>query len=579
MITPSSLRNTRLFASLPDGELETIAARAADVRLRHGEWLIQEGEVPAFFVLLEGRLAVLKSIGGVESQINTYEPGDFAGELPLLLGSPAVASLRALDGPCRVARLEGRDFNELIVQSDTLSSAVMRAMAHRVGHLRQLGSEPPPPAVTVIGSRLDLTCHDTRDFLARNGVSYAWLDPENPLDVKSIHDQDLDGRLPVVRLVDGRKLVAPDLRSLAVAVGLRTVPARDRYDVIIVGGGPAGLAAAVYGASEGLSTLLVERVATGGQAGTSSRIENYLGFPAGLSGDELSARARQQAERFGADMVVGRAARALSPASKPAESHLVVLDDELEIACDAVILAVGVEWRRLGIPGVERFAGRGLFYGAARTEALSMRGKTIHLIGGGNSAGQAAMLFANYAEHVTLLVRGPALAASMSDYLSRQLATKSNITVQLNTEVIACAGDQSLRTLTLLDRRSHSEREEASDGVFVFIGAEANTDWLPDVIQRDHLGYLCTGANVDADRWGLRRDPFLLETSVPGIFAAGDARSGSIKRVAASVGEGSMAIAFVHQHRADPTVGGLLPSSAAADGSGRLTGIAKVHTR
>jgi len=545
------LRVSSLFAALPEDELTSIAARAADVRLSEGEWLIQEGEAPAFFVLLEGRLAVVKSVAGVDSQINAYEPGDFFGELPLLLGSAAVVGLRALES-CRAARFDGADFRELIVQCDALSGAVMRAMARRVGHLQQIASEAPSSAVTVLGSRLDLACHDLRDFLARSGVSYSWWDPDEPPAAERIAAEGPSTeRLPVIVLADGSRLVAPDLRTLADAVGLRTTPAHDAYDVVIVGGGPAGLAAAVYGASEGLSTLMVERTAVGGQAGTSSRIENYLGFPAGLSGDDLSGRARQQAERFGAELVVARTAQELMSADATSDAHVVRLEDGVEIAARAVVLAMGVEWRRLGIPGVERFTGRGVFYGAARTEALSMRGKRVHLIGGGNSAGQAAMLFSNYAEQVSLLVRGPGLAASMSTYLTRQLNSKANIAVELNTEVLACSGEQSLRSLTLRDRERATEREVDSDGLFVFIGAVAETEWLGDALQRDRLGFLCTGSHVHAANWPLERDPMLLETSVPGVFAAGDTRSESIKRVASSVGEGSMAIAFVHQHLAE----------------------------
>jgi thioredoxin reductase (NADPH) len=549
MITGETLRPWPLFHGLPDCELDAIAGRAADVHLAPGEWLIQEGEVAAFFVLLEGRLAVMKSLAGVPTQISAYRPGAFFGELPLLLGSPAVAGLQAVQ-PCRVARFDERDFRELIVQCDAMSGAVMRAMARRVGHLQQLGSEAKTAAVTIVGSRLDPACHDLRDFLARNRVPYDWLDPGHPdADPRSLPDVPL----PQVRLPDGTVLVAPDLRTLASAVGLPTSPARCSYDVIIVGGGPAGLAAAVYGASEGLSTLLVERAAVGGQAGTSSRIENYLGFPAGLSGDDLSARARQQAERFGAELVVGRTVGALtvSPASL-AQPHRLHLEDGTELSARAVVLATGVAWRRLGAPGVEQLVGRGVYYGAARTEALSMRGKRIQLIGGGNSAGQAAMLFANYADHVTVLVRGPNLAASMSTYLTRQLASQANITVALNTEVIACTGEQSLQAVTVRDRVTGTAREVDSDGLFVFIGAVAQTSWLGSTVQRDRLGYLRTGPAVHADRWPLARDPYLLETSVPGIFAAGDTRSGSVKRVASGVGEGSMAITFIHQHLAQP---------------------------
>jgi thioredoxin reductase (NADPH) len=550
MITAELLRASSLFVNLAEGELVGIAARAADVQLGEGDWLIHEGQLPAFFVLLDGQLAVMKSFGGVDTQINQYEEGDFFGELPLLLGSAAVAGLQALT-QCRVARFDEHDFREVIVSSTSLSGAVMRAMAERVHHLGQLGAEAPSAAVTVVGRGLDPRCHDVRDFLARNGATYLWLDPDDENGAAQIATQSVPlDQLPLVILPDGSRLAAPDFRTLADFVGLHTTPARDIYDVVIVGGGPAGLAAAVYGASEGLSTLLIERTAPGGQAGTSSRIENYLGFPSGLSGDDLSSRARQQAERFGAEIVVARAAQSLVPAGAGSESHRLRLDDNTEVSARAVVLAMGVEWRRLGIAGVERFTGRGLFYGAARTEALSMRGKHVHIIGGGNSAGQAAAMFSDYADTVTLLVRGSSLASSMSSYLSQQLDSKANIRVEVDTEIIGCNGEQTLLALTLRNRASGIEREVESDGLFVFIGATAETAWLDDGVQRDRLGFICTGSAVHNEQWLLERDPMLLETSIPGVFAAGDARSGSIKRVASSVGEGSMAIAFVHQHLA-----------------------------
>ena len=548
MVTADDLRRSPLFDRLTESELRRIAARSADVRLVEGQWLIQEGELPSFFVLLEGRLAVMKSLSGADVQINTYEPGDSFGELPLLLGSPAVASLRALRA-CRVARLDGPDFHELVVQSEALSAAVLRQMSTRVGHLQQVGSEAPPAATVVVGRRHELACHGLRDFLARNGVAYAWWDPDDPQAAEQISAEGIPiDDLPVVVLADGTRLPAPGPRELATAIGLHTTPARSAYDVIVVGGGPAGLAAAVYGASEGLSTLMVERMAPGGQAGTSSRIENYLGFPTGLSGDDLSARARQQAERFGAELVVGRSAAALAPAPSSGGTHTVRLEDGTDLEARTIVLATGVDWRRLDAPGLDRFTGRGVFYGAARTEALSMRGKRVHLVGGGNSAGQAALLFSDYADHVTLLVRGAALAASMSDYLTQQLDAKDNISVLLGTEVVAAAGEASLSTLTVRDRETGAEREVGSDALFVFIGAVADTSWLEGVVQRDDRGFLCAGSAVHGSDWPLTRDPLLLETSVPGVFAAGDVRAGSIKRVASSVGEGSMSIALVHQH-------------------------------
>jgi thioredoxin reductase (NADPH) len=321
-----------------------------------------------------------------------------------------------------------------------------------------------------------------------------------------------------------------------------------------VGGGPTGLAAAVYGASEGLATLLVERIACGGQAGTSSRIENYLGFPAGLSGEELSERATQQAHRLGAELLVARTVTEIVPAEDGGSPHTVVLDDGSRVLARTVILATGVAWRRLDVPGMDRLVGHGVYYGAARAEAMRMRGRTVHLIGGGNSAGQAALLFADYAESVTMLVRGPSLAASMSQYLIEQLDAKGNVTVETNTEVVGVEGEDALEAIDVVTGKDRRRERRRSDGLFVFIGARAETEWLPERIIRDEWGYVCTGRDVmDLLRerppaaWPLKRDPYLLETSVPGILAAGDVRHGSVKRVAAGVGEGSMAIAVVHQ--------------------------------
>jgi thioredoxin reductase (NADPH) len=320
---------------------------------------------------------------------------------------------------------------------------------------------------------------------------------------------------------------------------------------VVVGGGPTGLAAAVYGASEGLRTLLVEREATGGQAGTSTRIENYLGFPSGVSGDDLASRAREQALRLGAEIVVTRSIEAITP---NANCHTVTLDRGRALGARAVILATGVSYRPLLAEGIDAFLGIGVFYGAARTEAAAMRGRDVILVGGGNSAGQAAAFFADYAAKVTILIRGAGLEASMSRYLIDELERKPNVEVRTGGEIAAFAGDERLERVTIRNRADGSIDEVHADAVFIFIGADANTGWLPEQLVRDERGYVCTGRDVTdlmPDSWPLERDPFLLETSVPGIFAAGDVRHGSVKRVASGVGEGSIAIAFVHEHLAE----------------------------
>jgi thioredoxin reductase (NADPH) len=382
--------------------------------------------------------------------------------------------------------------------------------------------------------------------------------------------------MPQVILADGRRLVRPSLCELAEAVGLRTKPEHDAYDVVIIGGGPAGLAAAVYGASEGLRTLLFDRYATGGQAGTSSRIENYLGFPSGLSGDELASRAEAQADRFGAEIVVARDVLRIEPGQP---CHRIVFeastpDGTAAIETHAVVLATGVSYRKLDVPDIDRYLGAGVYYGAARTEARGMRGRDVILVGGGNSAGQAAMYFSNYAKTVTLLIRADDLGASMSQYLIDQLASKDNIRVRPRAEIVGVDGTDHLAGVTIRDRTLGKNVRETIDAIFVFIGADAVSDWLPDSLVRDEHGYVCTGRDVvdliAGERpWPHDRDPFLLETSIAGIFAAGDVRHGSIKRVAAGVGEGSMSIAFVHAYLAslaDSPVHGLANAGPGAIG-------------
>jgi len=553
MITADLLRQVPLLAPLPQAELETLAGLGADIRLRAGDWLIHEGEMASFFVLLEGRTEVVKELDGVARVLTTYLPGSYFGEVPLLLGAPAVAGVRALEAS-RVCAFEAGDFRRLIGGCQNLNREIMKTMATRVGRIQELASAPTAVA-TIIGHRFDLACHHLRDFLARNRIAYKWIDPTRPDLNPGVAPPQPGDAYPVVVLSDGTRLVTPTLRELADKLGLQTKPASATYDLAIVGAGPAGLAAAVYGASEGLCTVLVEREAPGGQAGTSSRIENYLGFPTGVSGAELGLRALQQAQRFGAEIVVAREVTGLD-ADPAGSARAVLLDGGGQVDARSIILTTGVSWRELEAPGCDTLLGRGVYYGAARTEALSCRGQDVFLVGGGNSAGQAAMFFANYAQSVTLLVRGRSLAATMSRYLIDQLATKDNIRVRTEHRVMRVEGGDHVERIVIENRSSGAISTEPAAALFVFIGADAQTEWLPGALIRDERGYVCTGRDVTDlvaahnGHWPLKRDPYLLETSVPGIFAAGDVRHGSIKRVAAGVGEGSMAIAFVHQYLA-----------------------------
>jgi thioredoxin reductase (NADPH) len=361
------------------------------------------------------------------------------------------------------------------------------------------------------------------------------------------------GRDPLLVFPDGSHLLAPSNAEIAEKVGLRTRPGLATYDLVIVGGGPAGLAAAVYGASEGLRTLLVEREAPGGQAGTTSRIENYLGFPSGLTGADLARRAVAQATRLGAELLTARGATALRLEDR---YRLVTLDDGSDVSCEALIVATGVQYRTLEVDGVEPLVGTGIFYGAAITEALACRGQRVAVVGGGNSAGQAAVHLSQFASDVTLLVRGGSIEAGMSAYLVDQLRARPNVTIRLNASVAAVRGTDTLAAITIEDSGAGTREEHPMDALFLFIGALPRTEWLADLVERDSAGFLVTGSALSrasdgrVPGWPLAREPFLLETNVPGIFAAGDVRSRSVKRIAAGVGEGSMAVQFVHQHLA-----------------------------
>ena len=428
----------------------------------------------------------------------------------------------------------------------------------------QSGYRPEFEGIRVIGHKWSATSHAAKDFLARNRVPYLWLDIETSEEACLMMVQaGLDLRkLPVVFFPDGKFLVEPSSAELAEKAGFKVRAEAQYYDLVIVGGGPAGLAASVYGASEGLKTLLIEREATGGQAGMSSRIENYLGFPNGLSGADLAERALRQADRFGVEVLTPAT---VSKIRVEDPYRVLTLEDGSEVSAYAVVVATGVSWRKLDVPGAEQLTGAGVYYGAAMTEAMSCEDSDVYVVGGANSAGQAAMYFSKYARSVTMLVRAKgikpddqergyeALEASMSSYLIDQIKATSNIFVRSCCVVKEVHGEKSLDAITLHDEFKGSDEKVEASALFIFIGAEPHTDWLQGVVQRDNRGFLMAGSDLMKDGkrpsyWKKDRDPFLLETSVPGIFAAGDVRHGSVKRVASGVGEGSIAIQFVHQY-------------------------------
>jgi thioredoxin reductase (NADPH) len=550
MLTPDDIGRVAVFESLEPADRERLCRVAADISLGPGEYAVHEGDEPALFGLLEGRIEAVKLVDGIERVIGERKPGDVLGEISITLGLPHPAGFRAAEAS-RAFRIEPNEYHAVAAAVPDVAKRIGLLASNRITGprgLQSLVSESAPYRAIVLGHRWDPACSELRRFLDRNQIRFKWLQPDVPEEAEEWWDAlPTEGDYPTIRVVDGKTVVRPSPRRVAELLGIATEPASAEYDTVIVGAGPAGLAAAVYGASEGLRTVVVEREAPGGQAGTSSRIENYLGFPSGVSGEELASRALQQGRRLGAEILVTRSTTRVDAATR----H-VHLDGGDVLRARTIILACGVSWRQLEVEGFDRLTGKGVSYGAARSEAPSTHGLDIHIVGAGNSAGQAAMFFSSHARSVTIVHRGDTLDKSMSRYLVDQLATRANIRVLLRTEVAAAHGDTSLEAIDVVDNATGATTRLESGGLFIFIGADAETAWLPPEIALDPKGYVLTGADVSAaDRWELDRDPYLLETSVPGIFACGDVRFSPVKRVAAAVGEGSMAIAFVHQYLRD----------------------------
>jgi len=544
VVTPDEIGQIDLFDGLAPVVREQLARVAADIRLIPGEFAVHEGDPRALLAVLEGRVDTIRRVDGIERVVGGRRVGEVFGEVPLTLATVFPLGFRASE-PTRVIRIEAQDFFTVVGTVPELGVKLGALAGRRIGGLQGIAADRPPARALVVGKRWEPACTEVRRFLDRNQVTFEWINEETP---------DPVGRwggplpspedCPVIRVVGGKTVVHPSMRRIAELLGLATEPVHAEYDTVVVGAGPAGLAAAVYGASEGLRTIVIEREAPGGQAGTSSRIENYLGFPSGVSGEELASRALLQARRLGAEILVTRTITRIDAATRQ-----VHLDGGDVLAARTIILACGVSWRHMAIDGFDRLVGKGISYGAARSEAANTHGRDVQIVGAGNSAGQAALFFASHARSVTILCRGDGLAKSMSRYLIDQIGTHANIDVRFGAEIAGVFGDAALEAIDVRDVAFGDVTRLASGGVFIFIGADAETGWLPPEVALDRHGFVLTGADVRAaGRWDLARDPYLLETSVPGIFAAGDVRFGPVKRVAAAVGEGSMAIAFVHQY-------------------------------
>jgi thioredoxin reductase (NADPH) len=457
VVTAEEIGRVTVFAGLAETDRERLARAAADITLGAGEFAAHEGDERALFAVLEGRIEAVRVVDGIERIVGERNPGDIFGEVPITLGTPFPVGFRAAEAS-RVMRVEPHDYHAVAALAPDVVKAIGALATHRITGprgLQGLSAEPSRPRAFVLGYRWDASCTELRRFLDRNQVPFRWLQPDVAEDAAQWWGAlPADGDYPAIRVASGKTVVRPPLRRVAELLDIATEPAAAEYDTVIVGAGPAGLAAAVYGASEGLHTIVIEREAPGGQAGTSSRIENYLGFPSGVSGEELAIRALQQAKRLGAEILVTRTITRIDAATR----H-VHLDGGDVLRARTIILACGVSWRRLTIEGFDRLAGKGVSYGASRSEAPNTHGLDVHIVGAGNSAGQAAMFFSNHARSVTILCRGDGLEKSMSRYLVDQLAARSNVRVLTRTEVVAAHGETSLEAIDVCNAGRRCRRK------------------------------------------------------------------------------------------------------------------------
>jgi thioredoxin reductase (NADPH) len=535
------------FPVLNEDQIAQLAncTRVAPKHFRDGETLIRLGDrAMKFFIVKSGEVEILDYSGDEPKTITVHRKGEFTGDISHLTGMPAIVSAIAR-GDCEVFEISGEALRHVLNQCPNLSDIILQAFIAR----RQLLRESPNfIGLRVIGSRYSADTFRVRDFLARNRVLFTWVDLEaDPQVERMLKEFGLtDADTPVVACAHMLLLRNPSNQQLADEIGVHQSLENTVYDLLVVGAGPAGLAAAVYGASEGLRTAVLDSVAPGGQAGSSMRIENYLGFPTGLTGAELTDRATLQANKFGAHLSVPTAAIRLS-----FENRYAILDAGYgePITTKCLLIATGAQYRRLDVEGFERFEGTGVYYAATAAEALLCRGRPVIVVGGGNSAGQAAVFLAGHASQVLLMIRGDDLNKNMSSYLVSRIEQTSNIELLTNTTIRRMVGNGHLEAIDFVNSENGQERTVETAAVFSFIGATPRTDWLPPEIERDAKGFVQTGAAVAQSRyWGAARGPFLLETSHSGVFAAGDVRSGSVKRVASAVGEGAMSVQFVHEY-------------------------------
>ena len=539
--------NTIAFPKLSDGQIAQLGRYAGETpkKFPAGQALFRCGDRDVnFFVIKSGELELVDDTGEESKTIGVLGPGEFTGDVGHLTGNPKVVSGIA-KSDCEVYEISDKALREILNQDPQLSDVILQAFIARRQLMRESGDFT---GLRVIGSRYSRDTFRIRDFLAKNRVLFTWLDLEGDPAVSQLLQQFgvTEADTPIVACAHKILLRNPSNRQLAETIGIRRPLEQMVYDLAIVGSGPAGLAAAVYGASEGLSTVVLERIGPGGQAGSSMRIENYLGFPTGITGSELADRAVLQADKFGARVSIPTPVINLT---FDKTYSVLGLDGGETVVAKCLLIATGAEYRRLDVEHCSRFEGAGVYYAATPNEAQMCRGSDVVLVGGGNSAGQAAVYLSQNARKVFLLIRGDDLCKSMSSYLAHRIMNTPSIEILRCTEVTRMEGDNHLASIEIVDKVTGKKRAIETAAVFSFIGATPRTDWLPAEIEKDEKDFVRTGITLaDSPHWTLRRQPFLLETSRPGVFAAGDVRSGSVKRVASAVGEGSMSVQFVHEY-------------------------------